>query len=138
VLTPNESEAELLTGVVVSNEATAAQAAEKLLARGVQNVIITRGARGAFLAGKDLRQLMPGFNVKAVDATGAGDVFNGALVVALAEGRSLPEAARFASAAAAISVSHLGAQPSAPVRREIEAVLATGKVRPKSKVRRRK
>jgi ribokinase len=134
VLTPNESEAELLTGVVVSNQATAARAAEKLLARGVQIVIITLGARGAFVAGKGVQQMIPGFKVDAVDATGAGDVFNGALVVALAEGRSLPEAARFASAAAAISVTRFGAQPSAPTRREIETVLATGKVQPRSSV----
>lgn len=134
LLTPNETEAELLTGVAVSNEATAARAANKLLARGVQNVIITLGARGAFVAGKSLRRLLPGFKVKAVDATGAGDVFNGALVVALAEGQTLSEAVQFASAAAAISVTRLGAQPSAPSRREIEAVLATGKVRSGSKV----
>lgn len=138
LLTPNQSEAEMLTGVAVSNEATAARAADKLLARGVQNVIITMAVRGAFVAGKNLRQLMPGFEVEAVDATGAGDVFNGALVVALAEGRSLTEAARFASAAAAISVTRFGAQPSAPKRREIEAVLATGKVPPAPKARRRK
>jgi ribokinase len=138
LLTPNQSEAELLTGVTVSNKATAARAADKLLARGVQNVIITLGARGAFVAGKVSRHLMPGFKVAAVDATGAGDVFNGALVVALAEGRSLPEAARFASAAAAISVTRFGAQPSAPTRPEIEAVLATGNVRPRSKARRPK
>lgn len=138
LITPNQSEAELITGVAVTSETTAAQAADKLLARGVQNVIITMGARGAFMAGKNLRQLMPGFKVTAVDATGAGDVFSGALVVALAEGRSLPEAARFASAAAAISVTRFGAQPSAPTRQEIEAVLATGKVPPALKARRPK
>jgi len=125
LLTPNESEAELLTGVPVASEAAAAQAADKLLARGVQNVIITLGARGAFVAGAGFRELLPGFKAKAVDATGAGDVFNGALAVALAEGRPLLEAARFASAAAAISVTRLGAQPSAPTRREIEALLAS-------------
>ena len=124
--------------MAVTNEATAARAADKLLARGVQNVIITMGARGAFVAGKNLRQMIPGFKVNAVDATGAGDVFNGALVVALAEGLPLPEAAQFASAAAAISVTRFGAQPSAPTRPEIEAVLATGKVLPGSKARRPK
>ena len=136
LLTPNESEAELLTGVAVTNEATAARAADKLLARGVQNVIITMGSRGAFVAGKGLRQVIPGFKVKAVDATGAGDVFNGALVVALAEGRPLLEAARFACAAAAISVTRFGAQPSAPVRKEIQDMLATGKVRSVTKLHR--
>lgn len=137
LLTPNQSEAELLTGVTVVNEATATLAADKLLARGVQNVIITMGARGAFVAGINLRQWWPGFKVKAVDATGAGDVFNGALSVALAEERPLPEAARFASAAAAISVTRFGAQPSAPTRPEIAALLATGKVPPRVKGRRR-
>lgn len=129
LLTPNESEAELLTGVVVKNEAAAEKAAEKLLARGVQNVIVTLGARGAYVAGKNVRQLIPGYKVKAVDATGAGDVFNGAVAVALAEGRGLLEAARFASAAAAISVTRLGAQTAAPRRGEIEDMLTTGKVR---------
>jgi ribokinase len=130
LLTPNESEAELLTGVAVTNEATAARAADKLRRRGVQNVVITMGARGAFVAGKDVRQMIPGFKVKAVDTTGAGDVFNGALVVALAEGLPLLGAAQFASAAAAISVTRFGAQPSAPTRTEIQTLLTTGKVLP--------
>jgi ribokinase len=138
LLTPNESEAELLTGVAITNESSAARAADKLLARSVQNVIITMGARGAFVAAKNLRELIPGFKVKAVDATGAGDVFNGALVVALAEGRSLLESARFACAAAAISVTRLGAQPAAPTRQEIETVLATGKILSVSNRRRSK
>jgi ribokinase len=129
LLTPNEGEAELLTGVAVANERAAAKAADALLARGVKNVAITMGSRGAFVAGPGVRQLIPGFKVKAMDATGAGDVFNGALAVALAEGRPLLEAARFGCAAAAISVTRLGAQPSAPTRREIQGVLATGKVR---------
>ena len=128
LLTPNESEAEQLTGVTVDNETTAAKAAGKLLARGAQNVIITMGFRGALVAGKCIRHMIPGFKVNAVDATGAGDVFNGALVVALADGQPLLEAARFANAAAAISVTRFGAQPSAPTREEIQAVLVTGKV----------
>ena len=136
LLTPNQSEAELLTGVTVDDEVTAAKAAGQLLARGVQNVIITMGLHGAFVAGKDLRQMIPGFKVKAVDATGAGDVFNGTLTVALAQGQSLLEAAKFACASAAISVTRFGAQPSAPQRKEIQAMLATGKVRPGVKVRR--
>lgn len=138
LLTPNESEAELLTGVAVANEPAAAKAANQLLARGVQNVIITMGSRGAFVARKGLQQLIPGFKVNAVDATGAGDVFKGALVVMLAEGRSLLEAARFACAASAISVTRFGAQPSAPTRQKIQAMLATGKVRPGAEVRRQK
>lgn len=127
LLTPNEIEAELLTGVHVNSETAAARAAEKLLSQGVRNVIVTMGAKGAFVAGNCLRQFLPGYKVKAVDATGAGDVFNGTLAVAIAEGKSLFQAAAFANAAAALSVTRLGAQTSAPTRKEIEQVLATGK-----------
>ena len=126
ILTPNETEAQLLTGIKVTNEATAAKAAAKLLARGVGTVILTLGARGAFVADAAGKQLVPGFKVKALDTTAAGDTFNGALAVALAEGRALPDAVRFANAAAAISVTRLGAQPSAPKRQEIERFLQRG------------
>ena len=129
MLTPNESEAELLTGIAVNNEASAAKASEQLLASGVRNVIITMGSQGAFVAGKNVRQLIPGYKIKAIDTTAAGDVFNGTLAVALAEGKSLLEAARFANAAAALSVTRMGAQTSAPTRKEIEKFLATGKIR---------
>jgi len=120
ILTPNETEAELLTGIAVNDDASAAAAAAKLRARGVRTVIITLGARGAFVATESGEQLVPGFKVKAVDTTAAGDIFNGALAVALAEGKPLDMSVRFANAAAAISVTRLGAQPSAPTRREIE------------------
>ena len=123
ILTPNETEAELLTGIAVSDAATAAAAAAKLCVRGVQTVIITLGARGAYVATESGGQLVPGFKVKAVDTTAAGDIFNGALAVAIAEGKPLELAVRFANAAAAISVMRLGAQPSAPTRREIERFL---------------
>jgi len=117
ILTPNETEAELLTG------STGEDAATKLRARGVATVILTLGARGALIADASGTRLVPGFKVKAVDTTAAGDIFNGSLAVALAEGKSLEEAVRFANAAAAISVTRLGAQPSAPTRREIERFL---------------
>ena len=123
ILTPNESEAELLTGIKVDSEAAAGKAAEKLRARGVQTVILTLGARGSFVATAEGKQLVPGFKVKAVDTTAAGDIFNGALAVALAEGQDLVKAVRLANAAAAISVTRMGAQPSAPTRKEIERVL---------------
>jgi len=123
ILTPNETEAELLTGIKVNDEAAAARAAEKLRERGVGTVILTLGARGAFITDGAGQQLVPGFKVKAVDTTAAGDVFNGALAVALAEGQTLAAAARFANAAGAISVTRLGAQPSAPTRKEIEKFL---------------
>jgi ribokinase len=123
IITPNETEAELLTGIAVTDTASAAAAAAKLRARGVQTVIITLGARGAFVATESGGQLVSGFKVKAVDTTAAGDIFNGALAVALAEGKPLDQAVRFGHAAAAISVTRLGAQPSAPTRREIEKFL---------------
>jgi ribokinase len=127
ILTPNETEAELLTGVRVSNDAAAARAADRLLRRGVGTVILTLGSRGAFVATRELKQLVPGFKVKAVDTVAAGDVFNGALAVALGEGRPLLDAVRFANAAAAISVTRPGAQSSAPERREIERLLSNGR-----------
>ncbi|MCE0497736.1 MAG: ribokinase [Methylacidiphilales bacterium] len=123
ILTPNETEAELLTGIKVTDTATAEKAADKLIARGVRTVIITLGSRGAFVATADSRRLIAGFKVDAIDTTAAGDTFNGALAVALAEGQSLDHAVRFANAAAAISVTRIGAQPSAPSREEIEKFL---------------
>ena len=124
ILTPNESEAELLTGVTIENEAGAATAATALRARGVETVLITLGVQGVFVAGADFCGIVPGFSVTPVDTTAAGDVFNGALAVALAEKKPLQEAVRFANAAAALSVTKLGAQPSAPWRQEIEAFLS--------------
>ena len=123
ILTPNESEAEMLTGVKVKGRASAFRAAEHLLKQGTQTVIITLGANGALIATKGLAQMIPGVRVKAIDCTAAGDVFNGALAVAISEGKALLEAARFANAAAAISVTRPGAQPSAPYRKEIERLL---------------
>jgi ribokinase len=123
VLTPNETEAELLTGIRVTDDKAAARACGKLRSRGVGTVILTLGARGAFLADADGPRLVPGFKVKAVDSTAAGDIFNGALGVALAERKTVRDAVRFANAAAALSVMHLGAQPSAPTRAAIERFL---------------
>jgi len=124
ILTPNESEAELLTGVKVEDEGSAAEAARVLLSKGIETVLITLGPKGAFVASAKSNELVPGFQVKAVDTTAAGDVFNGAVAVSLAEGQPLADAVRFANAAAALSVTRLGAQPSAPKRAEIEAFLA--------------
>jgi ribokinase len=123
ILTPNEGEAELLSGVRVRDDASAARSAATLRALGVETVVITLGAGGAFVAGSDGAQRVPGFKVKAVDTTAAGDIFNGALAVALAEGKALREAVRFANAAAALAVTRRGAQPSAPRRRDIERFL---------------
>jgi len=119
ILTPNESEAEMLTGNRINGVRGAQKAAEALLRRGAHTVILTLGAKGALIASGQEIQHIPGFKVKAVDTTAAGDVFNGALAVALTEGWSLGPAVRFANAAAAISVTRMGAQPSAPRRRDI-------------------
>ncbi len=123
LLTPNESEASLLTGVKVTGVASAGRAARALLGRGAGAVIVTLGAKGALVATREGSRLVRGFKVKAVDTTAAGDVFNGALAVGLAEGLPLLAAVRFAHAAAAISVTRPGAQPSIPTRREIDRKL---------------
>lgn len=126
ILTPNETEAELLTGIKVDNDEQAAAAAKTLRGHGIAIVILTLGARGVYVSSDELTGIVPGFKVKPVDTTAAGDVFNGALAVAMAEGRPLAEAIRFANAAAAISVTRLGAQPSAPKRAEIEQLVESG------------
>jgi ribokinase len=123
ILTPNESETEILTGIAVTEEESAKEAAHVLLGKGVETVIITIGRNGAFLVKSDCIKLISGFNVNAVDTTGAGDVFNGTLAVALAEKKSLEQAILFANAAAALSVTKLGAQCSVPQRREIEKMI---------------
>jgi len=123
ILTPNESEAELLTGIQVEDDESAAAAARALVGRGVDTVILTLGSRGAFVFESESGELVPSFEVQAVDTTAAGDVFNGSLAVGLAEGMPLGKAVRFANAAAALSVTKLGAQPSAPTRSEIDAFL---------------
>lgn len=123
LVTPNEGEAERLTGVSVRDDAGLGRAAAELHARGVRDVLITLGARGVFVSSDGASTLVPAFDVRAIDTTAAGDVFNGALAVALVEGRHLREAVRFASAAAALSVTRSGAQASAPMRAEIESWL---------------
>lgn len=120
VLTPNEIEAEILTGIKVENASSAERSAMKLLDKGVKNVIITMGAAGAYLCTPEISKMIPVVPVKAVDTTAAGDVFNGALAVALAEGKDLEEAVGFANKAASISVTRLGAQASAPYRNELD------------------
>ena len=116
-ITPNETEAELLTGVKVTDAASAAKATAALMKRGVGHVIITMGSKGVYCG--DCGKLFPCRRVKAVDCVAAGDTFNGAFAVALAEGRGCADAIDFAQKAAAISVTRPGAQPSIPYRKEI-------------------
>lgn len=122
----NEVEASMVTGLKVETDEEIIAAAEKLLAHGPSLVIITLGARGSYIASAEYRQFIPAFRVKAVDTTAAGDVYCGSLAVAFTEGKSLPEAVRFAGAASALSVTRLGAQPSAPTREEIEEFMRNG------------
>ena len=118
-ITPNETEAELLTGVRVTDAESAGKAAAVLRRRGVRHVVITMGAKGVYCG--DCRRIFPAKKVKAVDCVAAGDTFNGAFVVALAEGKSCADAIAFAQRASAISVTRPGAQASVPFRREIRA-----------------
>jgi ribokinase len=119
ILTPNETEAELLTGLTVTDERSAASAASRLLATGLRSAVITLGRQGALVAEAAATAHVVGYEVTPVDTVAAGDVFNGCLAVAIAEGRNLIDAARFANAAAAIAVTRHGAQASAPRRDEI-------------------
>lgn len=120
MITPNETEAEMISGIKITDEASAIEAAKVLVHMGVQNVIITLGSKGALAYCDKNVEMVPALKVEAVDTTAAGDVFNGALTVALSEGRSLPEAVRFACKASAISVTRVGAQSSVPYRNEVD------------------
>ncbi|MEZ8100664.1 ribokinase [Vibrio bivalvicida] len=124
VITPNETEAEVLTGIIVTDNNTAQEAANELHRKGVEIVMITLGAKGVWLSQNGRGELIPGFRVDVTDTTAAGDTFNGALVTGLLEDLSLESAIKFAHAAAAISVTRFGAQTSIPSREEVDAFLA--------------
>jgi len=119
LITPNETEAELLTGIKVVDEASAHQAAQALHRQGVQNVIVTMGSQGAYLYSEGQGELIATVKVQAVDTTAAGDTFNGAIAAALADGKSLRQAVAFGNKAAAISVTRPGAQSSVPYLHEL-------------------
>jgi len=126
-LTPNQSEAAALLGdpdLEIRGFGEALRAAERLLALGPAAAVLKLGSLGCYIAAGKVRAMVPGFEVSAVDTTAAGDIFNGAFAVALAEGADVLEAARFANAAAAISVTRPGAQSSIPSREEVEAFLS--------------
>ena len=120
-ITPNETEAKLLTGVEVTDGATAQAAADVLHGRGVKGVVVTLGAQGAFWSAGGAHGVVPACPVKAVDTVAAGDTFNGAFTVALTEGRSVEDAVKFAVKASAIAVTRPGAQSSVPTRSEVAA-----------------
>ncbi len=127
IITPNETETEILTGIKIKSDQDISDGAEFLMAKGINTVIITLGAKGIYLATREIREFIPSFKVDAVDTTAAGDVFNGALVTALAEDKPLIEAAIFGNAASALSVTKAGAQPSIPLRAEINEFLELSK-----------
>jgi ribokinase len=125
-LTPNETEASTLTGIPVTDLASAEKAAIALLNRGVRNVILTLGAQGVLIKNHSLTHHVPAIDAgPVVETTGAGDAFNGGLATALAEGLNLIESTRFACAVAGISVTRPGTAPSMPRRTEIDAILKT-------------
>lgn len=123
LVTPNEVEAEELTGICVSDLESADKAAKVFKDKGVQNVVITLGSRGVYVNEDGKSEIVPAYKVKAIDTTGAGDAFNGGLLTALSEGKTIGEAAHFANALAAISVQRIGTTPSMPMRAEIDKFL---------------
>lgn len=124
LITPNETEAEILTGIRVSDAESARRAALWFREKGIQQIVITMGSQGAFVFTDDFQGMVPSYKVKAIDTTAAGDVFNSALTVALSEGKTTADAARFGCAASALAVMRPGAQSSIPTRTEIDAFLA--------------
>ncbi len=123
VITPNETEAQALVGFPVVDRTSAAQAAEQLLARGVGIAVVKLGAQGVYFANADGGDFVTPFQVDAIDSVAAGDAFNGALAVSLAEGATLEQSVRMAAAAGALAVTKSGAQDSMPYRKEVERLL---------------
>lgn len=123
-LTPNQSEAEKITGIAVIDEKSAQSAASYLLDHGVGTVVLTLGNEGALIATPKEFLKVPGFRVSTVDTTAAGDTFNGAFAVALGEKLSLVDAVRFANAAAALTVTQKGTQTAIPLRKAIDVLMA--------------
>jgi ribokinase len=122
IITPNETEAAVLSGIKIVDIATAEEAAKRISNRGVEAVIITMGGNGAVLFKKNQFTHIPAYRVNPVDTTAAGDIFNGALAIAISDGRTLVQAIAFACHASAISVTRMGAQSSAPLKHEVEAI----------------
>ncbi len=120
IITPNETEAEILTGIEVTDEISAKKAAEVFHQKGIRTVLITLGKKGVFVSViGEISEIISGFSVKAIDTTAAGDTFNGAFLCEYLDGKPLKEALRFAQGAAALSVTRKGAQPSVPNREEV-------------------
>ena len=127
MVTPNEVEAEEITGVKVEDLESAKQAAQYFYDRGVQQVLITLGSRGVFVSAEGREEIVPAYRVDAIDTTGAGDAFNGGLLAALSKGQSIWDAVRFANALAALSVQRIGTTPAMPTLEEVEQFLLSHK-----------
>lgn len=126
-LTPNETELSILTGLPTDTDEEVIAAANKLIALGTKNIVATLGSRGAMIANANGAEIVSGYKVKAIDTVAAGDSFNGALAVALTEGKSLKEAVAFANAMGALTVQKQGAIPSLHTRKQVEAFIAEHK-----------
>lgn len=124
-IVPNESELSLLSGMAVTDDASARNAARSLLERGIQNVVVTLGARGALIVNRESARHIPAFIVDVVDTTAAGDAFIGGFASALLQNRPLEEAVRYGSACGALAATKFGAQPSLPTRAEVERFMST-------------
>lgn len=122
LVTPNETEAQILTGVTIQNEEDAKKAAKVFMEKGVKEVVITLGSMGAFAMNHEKAELIGRLSVEAVDTTGAGDAFNGGFVMALAEGMDLFTALRYGNVTGALSVTKYGTAPAMPTRAEIDAM----------------
>lgn len=127
VITPNETETQVLTGITVNSQQDAAKAAAELQRRGVRYAVIKQGSKGVYWSEAGAAsEFVPVFKVKAIDTVAAGDAFNGGLALALSEGKPFAEAIRWGSATGAISTTRQGAQPSMPSRAEVEQCLRDG------------
>lgn len=120
MITPNRIEAEMLTGIKIVNDADAERVAKEISAMGVQNIIVTLGSKGCLVREGDTSYCVDAFKVEPVDTTAAGDTFNGALCVGLAEGMNLRQSAGMASKASSVAVTRMGAQSSIPYRKELD------------------
>jgi len=122
IVTPNELEASVLTGVNVANYEDACKAAKVFMKKGVKGVVITMGSHGAYVTDGKIEEIIEQINVDVIDTTGAGDAFNGGFVMALAEGKNIFEAARYGNVAGALAVTKKGTAPAMPYRRDILAL----------------
>jgi ribokinase len=124
LLTPNESETEILTGMPTHSNEQAIEAAHNLLSKGIETVILTLGSRGSFLLTEKMEKLIPAYSVNVIDTTAAGDAYCGALAASLAQDTHIEEAVKIANAAGALAVTKLGAEPSLPTKKAIDQLLA--------------